>query len=69
MVEAVVRPVDEGSGATGSGARRTGSDAGQHLGAVGMEFLDPVVEARVLAVLEAVEKDLRASVASADSLV
>ncbi|MFG1954188.1 polyprenyl synthetase family protein [Micromonospora sp. NPDC048830] len=67
MVDSVVIPAGERSGATGSG-RRSPVSAGQ-FGALGLYLADPRVEASVLGLLEAVEAELRAGVASADPLV
>ncbi|MEU4677552.1 polyprenyl synthetase family protein [Micromonospora sp. NPDC023737] len=64
----MVKPAGEGTGATGSGGRRNRHGAGQ-FGALGLYLADPRLEESVLAVLEAVEVELRASVASADPFV
>ncbi|MFD0785809.1 polyprenyl synthetase family protein, partial [Micromonospora azadirachtae] len=64
----MVKPAGEGTGATGSGGRRNRHGAGQ-FGALGLYLADPRLEESVLAVLEAVEVELRASVDSADPLV
>ncbi|MEV4713510.1 polyprenyl synthetase family protein [Micromonospora sp. NPDC049374] len=58
----------EGSGVTGSGARRSRSSAGQ-FGALGLHLADPRSEESVLGVLAAVETELLASIASADPFV
>ncbi|MGR6316733.1 polyprenyl synthetase family protein [Micromonospora soli] len=68
MVEDVVNPAGERSGATGSGGRRGPAGTGQ-FGALGLRLADPRVEASVLGLLERVESALLASVASADPLV
>ncbi|MFC7549093.1 polyprenyl synthetase family protein [Plantactinospora sp. GCM10030261] len=69
MVGSVVRPGDERPGATGPGARRSGSSTRQRFGAMGLEQLDPTVEAAMGSVLGSVEAELRDSVFSADPLV
>ncbi|MGS2613774.1 polyprenyl synthetase family protein [Micromonospora sp. LZ34] len=68
MVDSVVIPAGERSGATGSGGRRSRVSTSQ-FGALGLYLADPRVEASVLGLLEAVEVELRASVASADPFV
>ncbi|SBT53978.1 polyprenyl synthetase family protein [Micromonospora narathiwatensis] len=68
MVEGVVIPAGERSGVTGSGGRRRPDGTGQ-FGALGLDLADPRVEASVLGLLDQVESELRASVASADPLV
>ncbi len=67
MVEDVI-PAGERSGASGPGGRPGPEGIGQ-FGALGLYLADPRVEASVLGILEGVETDLRASVASADPLV
>ncbi|NLU80222.1 polyprenyl synthetase family protein [Micromonospora sp. HNM0581] len=68
MVGGVVIRGGEGSGVTGSGARR-GRFGAAHFGALGLHLADPRSEQSVLDVLAAVETQLRASVASADPFV
>ncbi|KAB1153040.1 polyprenyl synthetase family protein [Micromonospora sp. DSM 115977] len=68
MVDGVVNPAGERSGASGSGGRRTRVSTSQ-FGALGLYLADPRVEASVLGLLEGVESELRASVASADPFV
>ncbi|KAB1914719.1 MULTISPECIES: polyprenyl synthetase family protein [unclassified Micromonospora] len=68
MVDGVVIPAGERSGATGPGGRPGPESTGQ-FGALGLHLADPRVEASVLGLLDRVEVDLRASVASADPLV
>ncbi|MBQ1072593.1 polyprenyl synthetase family protein [Micromonospora sp. C31] len=68
MVDGVVNPAGERSGASGSGGRRTRVSTSQ-FGALGLYLADPRVEASVLGLLESVEAELRASVASADPFV
>ncbi|MGN9774718.1 polyprenyl synthetase family protein [Micromonospora sp. H33] len=68
MVGDVVNPAGERSGATGAGGRPGRERTGQ-FGALGLHLADPRVEESVLGVLEAVEVELRASVASADPFV
>ncbi|MEV6690984.1 polyprenyl synthetase family protein [Micromonospora sp. NPDC051196] len=58
----------ERSGVTGSGARRNRLGAGQ-FGALGLHLADPRTEESVLGQLEAVEVELRDTVASADPFV
>ncbi|WP_307816903.1 MULTISPECIES: polyprenyl synthetase family protein [Micromonospora] len=58
----------EGSGVTGSGARRNRLGAGQ-FGALGLHLADSRTEESVLGLLEAVEAELRDTVASADPFV
>ncbi|MFI7433271.1 polyprenyl synthetase family protein [Micromonospora haikouensis] len=67
MVDSVVNPAGERSGATGS-ARRGRESMGQ-FGALGLHLADARVEASVLGLLESVEAELRATVTSADPLV
>ncbi|MDM4722096.1 polyprenyl synthetase family protein [Micromonospora sp. WMMA1363] len=67
MVGDVVNP-GERSGASGSGGRPRRRSTGQ-FGALGLYLADSRVEESVLSVLEAVEDELRASVASADPFV
>ncbi|QKW11771.1 polyprenyl synthetase family protein [Verrucosispora sp. NA02020] len=57
----------ERSGGTGSGGRRS-RHAGQ-FGPLGLHLADPHTEASVLGLLDAIEVELRASVASADPFV
>ncbi|MER7888736.1 polyprenyl synthetase family protein [Micromonospora sp. NPDC094482] len=64
----MVNPAGERTGATGSGGRRSRQSTGQ-FGALGLYLADPRLEASVLALLDAVEVELRASVASADPFV
>ncbi|RKN24033.1 polyprenyl synthetase family protein [Micromonospora musae] len=64
----MVKPAGEGTGATGSGVRRNRRGAGQ-FGELGLYLADPRLEESVLAVLEAVETELRSTVASADPFV
>ncbi|MFC0507570.1 polyprenyl synthetase family protein [Micromonospora costi] len=64
----MVNPAGERTGATGSGGRRSRQHTGQ-FEALGLYLADPRLEASVLAVLDAVEVELRASVASADPFV
>lgn len=59
---------DERSGATGSGGRRDRLGAGQ-FGALGLHLADARSEESVLGLLEAVEAELRETVASADPFV
>ncbi|MCI4063782.1 polyprenyl synthetase family protein [Micromonospora sp. R77] len=68
MVGDVVIPAGERSGASGSGGRRGAEGTGQ-FGTLGLHLADPRVEASVLSVLDSVEGELRANVASADPLV
>ncbi|MFG3697880.1 polyprenyl synthetase family protein [Micromonospora sp. NPDC047620] len=68
MVEGVVNPAGERSSAIGSGGRRTRVSTSQ-FGALGLYLADPRVEASVLGLLEGIEVELRASVASADPFV
>jgi heptaprenyl diphosphate synthase len=68
MVEDVVIPAGERSGASGSGGRRGTEGTGQ-FGALGLYLADPRVEASVLGLLDSVEEELRVNVASADPLV
>ncbi|MEU4333399.1 polyprenyl synthetase family protein [Micromonospora lupini] len=68
MVDGVVIPAGERSGATGSGGRRGRASTSQ-FGALGLHLADPRVEASVLGLLDAVEIELRDSVASADPFV
>ncbi|RKN48391.1 polyprenyl synthetase family protein [Micromonospora endolithica] len=68
MVEDVVNPAGERSGATGSGGRRNRLGTSQ-FGALGLHLADPRVEASVLGLLTSVEDELRASVFSADPFV
>ncbi|MDG4795330.1 polyprenyl synthetase family protein [Micromonospora sp. WMMD1082] len=58
----------EGSGVTGSGGHRSRAGAAQ-FGALGLYLADPCTEESVRGVLEAVEAELRANVASADPFV
>ncbi|WP_405114488.1 polyprenyl synthetase family protein [Micromonospora sp. NBC_01405] len=67
MVDSVVISAGERSGATGS-ARRSRKSTGQ-FGALGLHLADSRVEASVMGLLESVEAELRAAVASADPLV
>ncbi|TDC29549.1 polyprenyl synthetase family protein [Micromonospora sp. 15K316] len=64
----MVKPAGEGTGATGSGGRRSRRGAGQ-FGELGLYLADPRLEESVLAVLDAVETELRSTVASADPFV
>ncbi|MFI7604781.1 polyprenyl synthetase family protein [Micromonospora sp. NPDC049366] len=64
----MVNPAGERTGATGSGGRRSRQSTGQ-FGDLGLYLADPALEASVLAVLDKVEVELRASVASADPFV
>ncbi|MFJ8686321.1 polyprenyl synthetase family protein [Micromonospora wenchangensis] len=68
MVDGVVIPAGERSGAVGSGGRRGRAGTGQ-VGALGVHLADPRVEASVLGLLDDVEVELRANVSSADPLV
>ncbi|MEU8329431.1 polyprenyl synthetase family protein [Micromonospora sp. NPDC048839] len=68
MVDGVVNPAGERSGSSGSGGRRGRASTSQ-FGALGLHLADPRVEASVLGVLDMVEVELRASVASADPFV
>ncbi|TDC83379.1 polyprenyl synthetase family protein [Micromonospora sp. KC606] len=68
MVEGVVNPAGERSEAVGSGGRRGRAGTGQ-ISALGVHLADPRVESSVLGLLDAVETELRASVASADPFV
>ncbi|MFC4148912.1 polyprenyl synthetase family protein [Micromonospora mangrovi] len=68
MVGDVVIPAGERSGASGSGGRRGTEGTGQ-FSTLGLHLADPRVEASVLSLLDSVEGELRANVASADPLV
>ncbi|OZV76215.1 geranylgeranyl pyrophosphate synthase [Micromonospora echinospora] len=68
MVEGVETAAGQRTGAPGSGGRRTRPGTGQ-FDSLGLYLADARLEASVLGLLEAVEADLRSSVASADPLV
>lgn len=70
MVDSVVGPADQQTDAPGSGTRRGRASTSQYgFGALGLDLVDPRVEASVLGLLADVEVELRASVASADPFV
>ncbi|MFF5172731.1 polyprenyl synthetase family protein [Micromonospora sp. NPDC000089] len=65
MVDGVVNPAGERSGAVGLGGRRGSTGTGQ----IGVHLADPRVEASVLGLLDSVEAELWAGVSSADPLI
>jgi heptaprenyl diphosphate synthase len=70
MVDNVATVTDERTGATGPAGRRSRSSGdGQQFSGVGLDLVDPGLDASVRSVLAAVEAELRSSVASADPLV
>ncbi|MEH1012348.1 polyprenyl synthetase family protein [Micromonospora sp. CPCC 206060] len=70
MVESVVGPADQQTGAPGSGTRRSRASTSRYgFGSLGLDLVDSRVEESVLGLLESVEDELRASVASADPFV